>query len=103
MDIEEIRKKKLEELKKREEAKQEIPEEQKEKLLSIARSVCTEKAYDRLTNLIIKPEVFSKALEFCVASFRRTNRKVEDELLLRFLRTMSKMSHKETKIEFRRK
>ena len=108
MDIEEIRKKKLEELKKRQMQKEQnqpdSAEAGKERILAIARTVCTERAYDRLTNLMhANQERFQRALEFCIASHRRTGKKVEDALLLKFLETLSKMNERKTKIEFKRK
>ena len=107
MDIEEIRRRKLEELKRKQQAKgaeKQSHEANNEKILSIARSVCSEKAYDRLTNIMhVNPERFQRALEFCIANYRRTGTKTSDELLLKFLSTLAKMSEKKTKIEFKRK
>ena len=103
MDIEEIRRKKLEELKKQKES-QSQGVEQKDRILAIARQVCEEKAYDRLTNLFeVKPERFQKALEYCIAYYRRTGKKIDDSSLRNFLETLARMSERKTRIEFRRK
>ncbi len=110
MDIEEIRRRKLEELRKKQMEREGSANSQQEgksaneKLLSIARAVCSEKAYDRLTNIMhVNPERFQRALEFCIANHRRTGAKTSDELLVRFLTTLARMSEKKTKIEFKRK
>ncbi len=99
MDIEEIRKKKLEELKEKSKAKEELS-----KYLAIAREVCDEKAYDRLTNVMhANQELFMKALEYCVLRFKRTGSKVDDKSLKEFLSYVSSTSRKEPKIRFKRK
>ena len=101
-ELEEIRRKKLEALRKQQEANQQRSEV--EQLLAVARQVCSEKAYDRLTNLQFADKtlnLFKRALQFCIAYFRRTGEKVSDETLRAALAKMTE--RREPKIEFRRK
>ena len=98
-DIEEIRRRKLEQLKKLEEARK-----AEEQLKAMLRQVVDQKAYERLMNVsMANKELYLIASKQLIALYNRVGRKLSDDEVLKVLRMLKASTERETRIVFREK
>ena len=97
-DLEELRKKKLEQLK-----SEQGRQAEDEKLKSALRSIMDDTAYNRMMNVkIANPAVFNMAAQGCMSVYSRLNRALGEKEVLMILRKV-KGEEKQTSITFDRK
>ncbi len=98
MNEEEIRKKKLEELKKRQEESEKI-----EQIKAALRIALHPDAYERVMNVMLaNPELFQGTVQYIVALYQKVGRKLTDEEVRRILVRL-KGEEKGVEISFKRK
>lgn len=94
-ELEAARKRKLEDMQKRQDADSRIK--------TTLRAILDDAAYDRMVNVgIANPELYSKAAQGCVSIYQRIGRKLGSKEVLLVLRRM-KGEDEGTKITFERK
>ncbi len=94
-ELEQIRKKKLEQLQKSQDAEEQIK--------STLRKVLDDEAYERMMNVkVANPELYANAVQGCVAIFQRLGRKLGNKEVLMILRRL-KGEEREPEITFERK
>lgn len=94
-ELEQIRKKKLEDMQKKQEADEQIK--------AMLRAILDEEAYDRMINVkIANPELYAKAAQGCLSIYQRLGRKLGNKEVLFLLRRI-KGGEEERRITFERK
>ncbi len=98
MNEEEIRRKKLEELRKRQEEGEKL-----EQIKMVLRVALHHDAYERVMNVMLaNPELFQGAVQYIVALYQTVGRKLTDEEVRRILVRL-KGEEKRVEISFKRK
>jgi len=96
-DIEEIKKKKLEEQKKLMEASK-----AEEQLKNVLRVAVDEPGYERLMNIsYANKEFYVNVAQNVIMLYKRAGRKITEDEVLQVIRAIKKQTQHETKIEFR--
>ncbi|MEM2948004.1 MAG: DNA-binding protein [Candidatus Anstonellales archaeon] len=98
MNEEEIRRKKLEEFRRRQEESEKL-----EQIKTALRVALQPDAYDRVMNVMLaNPELFQGAVQYIVALYQKVGRKLTDEEVRRILIRL-KGEEKKPEISFKRK